>query len=94
MAKAEITEREHTAIIDGMEKIVESINEFKGEMRGDLKDVREDISGLKTNMQVVEKTYVTKDILVSFTVKLIAWSITTIIACFAIGFAFVSTIPK
>jgi len=83
MAKAEITEREYNQLMEGMKEIVDSIKEFK-------KEVHDDISGLKTNVEVMKTTFVTKDLLI----KVAAWMVVTFIAASAVVVAYLSAIPK
>jgi len=81
--KAEITEREYNQLMDGMKEIVNSIKEFK-------KEVHDDISGLKTNVEVMKTTFVTKDLLI----KVAAWVVVTMIAVSAVVVSFISVSPK
>ena len=83
MKESPISEREYQQLVKGMENIVKSIDDFKVE-------VRENITGLKTNVEVMKTTFVTKDLLI----KVAAWLIGTMIAVSGVAVAYIATLPN
>jgi len=80
---SEITEREYNQLIGGMEKIMQSLEAFKTE-------VREDLTELKTTHAAMKESFVTKDRLVSIA----AWFIGTFIAVGGVFVAIIAILPK
>ena len=83
MSEKPVTEREYQQILKGMTRIDDSIKKLGNEF-----------SDLKTSVEVMKTTFVTKDALTVFTIKLVGWSVGTIIAATAVILAFVSLVPK